>query len=254
MQQGTAIITGAGDPHGIGYATARALSAAGFTVMITSTTARIHERVQELREHGGTAYGFVGDLTLPATAEQLVAQADSELGAITALVNNAGMTAITSPDTPGSAHMLSDTHWRASISRNLDTAFHMCRSVLPGMLKRGYGRIVTVASVSGPVLAYRGDAAYHAAKAGLIGLAKSIAIDGAAQGITSNVVAPGWIATGSATEHELLQGAATPIGRSGTPEEVASLIAYLCSPASSYLTGQTIVVDGGNSIQEERGQ
>ena len=115
-----------------------------------------------------------------------------------------------------------------------------------------YGRIVNVTSVTGPVMAMRDEPAYAAAKAGMVGLARSIAVDFGAAGVTANAVAPGWIATGSQTPHEHEQGLRTPLGRSATPLEVASAIAWLCTPGAAYVTGQCLVVDGGNSISEER--
>jgi len=120
------------------------------------------------------------------------------------------------------------------------------------MTMAGWGRLVFVSSVTGPVMATRAEPAYAAAKSGMVGLARALALHVATQGVTVNAVAPGWIETGSQTPHEYTQGLRTPIGRSARPDEVASAICWLASPAASYVTGQCLVVDGGNSIAEER--
>jgi 3-oxoacyl-[acyl-carrier protein] reductase len=123
---------------------------------------------------------------------------------------------------------------------------------VPAMTSRGWGRIIMVASVTGPVMAIRADVGYATAKAGMIGLTRAAAIDAAIHGITVNAVAPGWIATGSQTPEERAQGQATPAGRSGSAGEIAAAIAWLASPGASYITGQYLVIDGGNSIAEQR--
>jgi 3-oxoacyl-[acyl-carrier protein] reductase len=250
----TALVSGAGSPTGIGFASARLLAELGAHVMVTSTTDRIHARVDELGQAGFAAHGSFGDLTDETTVQRIVDETVTVLGGVDILVNNAGMTSVSRPgsDEADLATELPYAQWRAAIERNLDTAFLMSRAVIPQMRSRGWGRIVSVASVSGPVMAMRHEPAYAAAKAGLVGLTRALALDHAADGITVNAVAPGWIETGSQTPNERAEGFVTPIGRSATPDEVASAIAWLATPGAAYTTGQCIVIDGGNSIAEER--
>ncbi len=250
-----ALVTGAGSPDGIGMVTARLLADLGAAVAVAATTGRAHERAAELSTAGTVAIGAVADLTDPDQVARVVGEVSDTLGAPTVLVNNAGMTSVTADGSreAGRVGDLDPEAWRLSLARNLDTAFLVTRACLPAMVAAGWGRMVTVASVTGPVMAMRAEAGYAAAKAGLVGLTRSVAVDYADAGVTANAVAPGWVATGSQTGAEVEQGLATPLGRSVTAREVAATIAFLCSPDSGGLTGQCLVVDGGNSIAEERG-
>jgi 3-oxoacyl-[acyl-carrier protein] reductase len=121
------------------------------------------------------------------------------------------------------------------------------------MVSRKYGRIVNVSSVTGPLVSSRGSSAYSAAKAGMDGMMRAVALETAADGITINAVAPGWIATGSSSESERVAALHTPIGRAGTADEVAAAVVFLASPDASYITGQSLVIDGGNILQEAKG-
>ena len=148
---------------------------------------------------------------------------------------------------------LSPKELERELDITLNTAFHLTQAVLPSMVERRYGRIVMVSSVTGPLVTAPGSAAYATAKAALDGMMRTIALEYGRSGITANSAAPGWIATASSAPDELEAGRHTPVGRPGTADEVASLIAYLASEQASYVTGQSLVVDGGNVIQEPHG-
>jgi len=242
----TALITGAGSPHGIGFACARLLGRLGAAIVVAATTDRIQQRVADLRASGIGAIGLIADLTDHGQTNRLVQAALGWQGRIDVLVNNAGMTSVSDPAESATLLETTDAGWSDVLNRNLSSAFLVTRAVLPAMLAQGHGRVINVASVSG-------DAAYHAAKAGMTGLTRALAVEVGRRGITVNAVAPGWIETASSPEHEINMGRATPVGRPGTADEVAAAVAFLAAREASYISGQVLVVDGANSVQEEKG-
>jgi 3-oxoacyl-[acyl-carrier protein] reductase len=242
----SALVSGAGAPGGIGIAIAAALRAAEANVAITSTTDRIFERAREI-----SATGYVADLSQESECVRLI----SAIPTIDILVNNAGMTSLKNPLQEDEATDLTSVTlagWQRGINRNLDTAFNLTKAALPKLRKSNAGRIIFIGSVTGGVMAMANQPVYATAKAALVGLTRSLALDEAKYGITCNVILPGWIATDTQSAHERLQGMKTPLGRNGKPEEIAGLTAFLASELSGYMTGQSLVVDGGNSIAEER--
>lgn len=247
-----AVVTGAGSAQGIGFAIARRLFREGASVAITATGEHIHSRARELDPSGQRVFSFIADLTEESSAQKFVEAVLQRFGCVEILVNNAGMSQ--SGQQPGSGEIaaLSFVGWQRQLAMTLHTAFLMTRAVLPIMKHQSYGRIVNVSSVTGPLVSNAGSGAYGAAKGAMDGMMRAVAIEVGGNGITMNAVAPGWIATGSSLSGELQAAKYTPVGRAGTPDEVAAAVAFLASRDASYITGQVLVIDGGNILQESK--
>jgi 3-oxoacyl-[acyl-carrier protein] reductase len=240
-----ALVTGAGSAGGIGFAIARGLVAGGANVCVTATTPRIHDRAAELG-----CMSHIADLTDPAQVAGLFAAVADRLGPVSILINNAGMVQTGKDIDRQPLAGWTDAAWAHHMALNINTTFHCCRAALPGMSAQGYGRIVNISSVTGPVVTIDGSSAYATAKAAITGMTRSIALEYGPHGITCNAVLPGWIQTESSSEDEIRAGTRTPARRPGTPDEVAACAMFLASQEASYVTGAMLVVDGGNTLQE----
>ena len=236
-----AVVTGGS--RGIGRAIAAELGEAGASVAVVARSEdRAVEAAGSLR---GAAAGFACDVGDAVACRDLIGAVEDRLGPVGILVNNAGITR------DNILARLKDEDWEAVLETNLRGAFNTTRAVARGMMKRRSGRIINIASVVG-LTGNRGQANYEASKAGLIGFTKSIAQELAARDIQANVVAPGFIETDMTAELPEEARAALferiPLGRFGTPRDVAGAVRFLAGPAAAYITGQVLVVDGGMFI------
>jgi 3-oxoacyl-[acyl-carrier protein] reductase len=236
-----ALVTGASG--GIGGAIARALHEQGATLMLAGTRRSALAALAD--ELGARTHVGVADLAEPDAAERLVKDAEAGMGRLDILVNNAGITR------DALALRMKDADWQAVLDLDLTAAFRLTRAALRGMLRRRHGRIIGVTSI----VAFTGNpgqANYAAAKAAMIGMSKSIAAEVASRGITVNCVAPGFIETAMTAqlgeEQRAQLGTAIPAGRFGAPADVAAAIVYLASAEATYVTGQTLHVNGGMAM------
>jgi 3-oxoacyl-[acyl-carrier protein] reductase len=237
----TALVTGA--TGGIGKAIAVALAAQGARVALSGTRIEVLEALKG--EIGGETVVLPCNLADAAAVERLVPEAETALGKLDIRVNNAGLTR------DMLAMRMKDEEWAAVIEVNLTATFRLSRAAMRGMLKRRAGRIISITSIVG-VMGNAGQANYAASKAGMIGLAKSLAKEVAARGVTVNCIAPGFIETPmtdvlNEKQREAIL-ASVPAGRLGTPADVAAAAVYLASDEAAYVTGQTLHVNGGMAM------
>jgi 3-oxoacyl-[acyl-carrier protein] reductase len=233
-----ALVTGS--TRGIGREIAATLAGAGARVAVSGRSAEGAAEVANAI--GGDAHGFAADIADTASAAALVESVEKHFGACDILVNNAGITR------DNLLMRLKDDDWDAVLDANLRGAFATIRAASRGMMKRRFGRIINITSVVG-ITGNKGQANYAASKAGLIGLTKSVAKELASRNILANAVAPGFIETDMTAamtpEARTELGAQIPMGRLGTPGDIAGVCAFLASEHASYITGQVFVVDGG---------
>jgi 3-oxoacyl-[acyl-carrier protein] reductase len=241
LSQEVALVTGAS--RGIGRAIALELAAAGARVVGSATTAEGARAIDALfAERKMTGRGIALDVADAASCEAALKDIEAHEGPVTILVNNAGITR------DNLLMRMKGEEWDAVLNTNLAGVFRLCKGVLRGMMKARRGRIVNVASIVGQI-GNPGQANYCAAKAGIIGFTRSLAREVASRSITANVVAPGFIDTDMTralpeAQREALAGQ-VPLGRLGTPEDIAAAVAFLASPGASWITGETLNVNGG---------
>lgn len=237
-----ALVTGGA--RGIGKAISLRLAKAGYSVAINyiSSEAAADELCASIRKSGGSAIPVGCDVAGPAGVAEMVRRVENELGTVSLLVNNAGIAEqLLFTD-------ITDDSWRRMLAVNLDGAFYCSRAVLPGMIRAKQGRIINISSMWG-ISGGSCEVHYSAAKSGLIGLTKALAKEAGPSGITVNCVAPGYIDTDMnrevdpAARREIIDN--TPLGRAGSPDDIAGIVRFLASDEAAFITGQVISVDGG---------
>jgi 3-oxoacyl-[acyl-carrier protein] reductase len=239
-----AIVTGAS--RGIGSEIAKQLATAGASVACVATSQENAKKTaDEIRSGGGTAEPYGCDVSDLSAVEETLKQVESALGTPTILVNNAGIAK------DGLMLRMGEEDWDRVLDVNLKGAFNFIKSCTKGMMKQRWGRIVNVSSIIG-LHGAAGQANYAASKAGLIGLSLAVAKELGSRNVTCNAIAPGFIETDMTTDLPAEMRAyvekTAPLGRLGTPADIAPLVVFLCSDSASYVTGQTITVDGGLTL------
>jgi len=238
----TALVTGAA--QGIGLAAARRFAGGGARTVLTDWNFEAAEKeALAIRNSGGQAWAYALDVTDPAAADAVIEQVERKIGPLDIMINNAGF------DRPGTILKVSLEDFDAVLSVHLKGTLHMIKTAAPGMIARGYGKIVNVSSIYGKSGA-KGEAAYTAAKAALIGLTRSAAREMGSKGVYVNAVLPGLTATPTvltkmASKYRAMIITETPLGRMAQPEEVAEAIAFLASDRASFITGVCLEVSGG---------
>ena len=241
-----ALVTGG--MGGLGEAICIKLAALGYTVVTTysPSNARAREWLQRMRAQGYDFYAYECDVTQWESCHACVRKMEAELGPVAVLVNNAGITR------DMTFKKMDKVNWDAVMHANLDSCFNMTKQVCDGMVDRGWGRIINISSVNGQKGAF-GQTNYSAAKAGMHGFTKALALEVARKGVTVNTISPGYIGTRMvmAIPREVLDSKIIPqipMGRLGKPEEVAGLVAYLASEEAAFVTGANIAINGGQHM------
>jgi acetoacetyl-CoA reductase len=247
MAARVALITGG--MGGLGEAICTKMSALGYQVVTTHSpgNARPDEWLRAMRDRGFDFKGYAADVTDFDSCAKAVAQVHAEVGPVDVLVNNAGITRDTT------FKKMTKADWDIVIRTNLDSVFNMCKQVVDGMVERGWGRVINVSSVNAQKGAF-GQTNYAAAKAGMHGFTKSLALEVAKRGVTVNTISPGYIGTKMVTsiDPDVLQTKILPLipaGRLGKPDEVAGLIVYLASDEAAFVNGANIAINGGQHMQ-----
>ena len=249
-----AIVTGAA--RGIGEGVVRVMAREGAIVVLTDILDQVHETAKSIRDQGHKAVSFKMDVTQSAESNDVVKNVLEQFGRVDILHNNAGV------GKAGPLIDMTEAVWEGVFAVNVKGPFLCTKAVLPSMIKQRYGRIINTSSVTGPMVADPGTCAYSATKAALWGFTRALACEMAKYGITANAVLPGWIETPMMTKgavrgspqypetHLERLASEIPMGRLGTPEEVGELVAFLASDEAKYMTGASIVLDGGANLPE----
>ena len=247
MAQRVAVVTGG--MGGLGEAICVRLSQTGYKVVTTysPSNTRARDWLADMKKQGHEIHAVAVDVADFDSCAKAAKQIESEVGAVDVLVNNAGITR------DATFRKMSKAEWDAVMHTNLDSVFNMTKPLCDGMVDRGWGRIINVSSVNGQKGAF-GQTNYSAAKAGMHGFTKALALEVARKGVTVNTISPGYLGTKMvmAIPKEVLDSKIIPqipIGRLGKPEEVAALVAYLCSEEAGYITGANIAINGGQHMQ-----